>query len=346
MPVRLPTLKPRRRPGRRPVTPATAYSPGPIERGPRTGGPTRVSGPRSVAARVEQFKQAATIHRGWLRMAGMSVGVRLSRVPVPGRPLRHKLFHCLYGKVYPALPAAELEKPLADYRSVNDLFTRGVPAACRPVAEDFPGLLSPCDSTVQDRGTVSGGRILTVKGDEYKLSTLCPRTDTAPFDGGRFGILFLSPRDCHRVFSPAAASLVAVTHVPGRRLLVHPEHQTRRFPVFTLNERLVMELDTAFGRCLVVMVAGWGVGRINHPFPVRYRRSKRKAVRTELADPVPLDPGQWLATFQVGSTVILVSEADAAGTFLADPGDTLHYGVPLIRCGGGGAEGAGPGRPR
>ena len=287
------------------------------------------------------MRQGAVIHRGWLRMMGMSVGVRLSRVPVPTRPLRRKLYSTLYGKVYPPLDGADLEKPLEEFASVNELFTRGLRPDRRPIPAAPTGFLCPCDGTVQDAGTVvsdgrtgTGGSILTVKGDRYRLGTLAPRTDTAPFDGGRFAILFLSPRDCHRVFSPHRARLTAVTHVPGRRLLVHPEHQTRRFPVFTLNERLVMELDTPAGRCLVVMVAGWGVGRISHPFPLPYRRTRRRVLRTELPRPVPLDPGEWLATFQVGSTVILVTEADAGGTLPSGPGDAVRYGEPLIECGG------------
>ena len=293
----------------------------------------RGSGER-LRTRFEQMRQGAAIHRGWLRMAGMSVGVRLSRVPVPTRPLRRRLYSTLYGRVYPPLNPADLEKPLEEFASVNELFTRGLPADRRPIPAAPTGFLSPCDGTVQDAGTVTGGSILTVKGDRYRLGTLAPETDTAPFDGGRFAIVFLSPRDCHRVFSPQRARLTAVTHVPGRRLLVHPEHQTRRFPVFTLNERLVMELDTPSGRCLVVMVAGWGVGRINHPFPLPYRRTKRRVVRTELSRPVTLSPGAWLATFQLGSTVILVTEADVGGTMLFEPGEPVRYGEPLIACGG------------
>lgn len=282
-----------------------------------------------MKVRLEQMRQAKRIHGGLVNMWGASMGVRLSRCPIPSRRLRRKIFGTIYGGKYPAIEEAELEKPLDEFRSLNELFTRGVPTALRPQSETASSeFISPCDSTVQDVGTLNDETLLTVKNIEYKISSLAPQTDIAAFNNGNFAILFLSPRDCHRVFSPQSGTLDAITHVPGYRLLVHPPFQRAEYPVFTLNERLVMELTTPLGRCLVIMVAGWGVGHITHPFETGLKPKGREATRVELANKT-VQSGDWLATFELGSTVVLITEPNGLKSRVSAD-DVLQYGQSVF----------------
>ena len=283
-----------------------------------------------IRIRLEQMRQARRIHGGTLSMMGAALGVRLSRTPIPTRALRRKVFQMLYGGKYPAIDEAELEKPLEEFRSINELFTRGVPRALRPIPSDDHLFLSPVDGNVQDIGSIQHDTVMTIKGIPYTLTSLCPETDTNPYRDGHFAILFLSPRDCHRVFSPATATLNRLVHVPGHRLLVHPPYQTPEFPVFTLNERLVMQLDTSLGKCLLIMVAGWGVGHISHPFRTARRFSPRRVTVTELNPGQKLDRAEWLATFELGSTVILITESGSATRALLQRDQSVQFGQPLF----------------
>src|SRR5947207_869669 len=86
----------------------------------------------NTSARLEQFRQARRIHGGTLNMCAASLGVKLSRVPIPSRWLRERVYRTLYGKKYKLLNESELDRPLAEYRSLNALFTRGVRPECRP----------------------------------------------------------------------------------------------------------------------------------------------------------------------------------------------------------------------
>src|SRR5262249_25519461 len=156
----------------------------------------------------------------------------------------------------------EAERPLWSYASINALFTRGLKPECRPIPPRTPQFLSPCDGTIQEVGRVVDGKLLTLKGIEYTLTSLLPRIDTRPFEGGHYAIVFLSPIECHRVFSPQDGHLEEAIHVPGYRLLVHPPYQRAEYPVYTLNERMILRLSTSLGPSLLVMVAGWGVGNI------------------------------------------------------------------------------------
>lgn len=265
-------------------------------------------------------------------MALATLGVKLSRVPIPSRRFRQRLFRDLYARMYPpGLDEQEADRPLGDYPTFNALFTRGVRPEHRPISDDEADLLSPCDGTIQDVGRIDAGRLLTVKGIDYSLASLLAAEDARLFEGGQFAIIFLSPIDCHRVFSPADGTLDAVVHVPGARLLVHPTHQRPEFPVYTLNERMIFRLATAAGPCAVVMVAGWGVGHITTPLAPDFRPGSKRAESYRWPASPPLRRGGWLATFELGSTVVLVAPPDSAMTPLVSPNEKVRYGQPIFR---------------
>jgi phosphatidylserine decarboxylase len=285
-----------------------------------------------MSIKLEQFRQARRIHGGLAGLCVALLAVKLSRLPIPSQRLRLWLFRKLYAKMYsPGLNEQEAEKPLEAYRSFNAVFTRGVKPEYRRIPADTPEILSPCDGTVQDVGRVEKGRLITVKGIEYSLGSLLPDTDIHPYEGGQFAIIFLSPIDCHRVFSPQNGCLDEVVHVPGARLLVHPPFQRPEYPVYTLNERMILRFSAEPGSCVVVMVAGWGVGNITLPFAPQFQpRSKRvESCRREL--PRGVKRGDWIATFELGSSVVLITSASLNATPLVFPKEKVHYGRPVLR---------------
>jgi phosphatidylserine decarboxylase len=286
---------------------------------------------RRLSIRLEQFQQARRIHGGLLRLGLAILAVKLSRLPIPSPRLRQRLFRNTYARLYPpGLNEQEADRPIGDYRSFNALFTRGVKPEHRPIPADTPEILSPCDGKVQDLGRVEEGRILTVKGIPYSLASLLPGIDIGPYEGGRFAIIFLSPIDCHRVFSPRDGRVEEVVHVPGSRLLVHPPFQRPEFPVYTLNERVILRLSTDAGPCLVVMVAGWGVGHITLPIAPTFRCGSNK-VRSYRPDPPPaVKRGDWIATFELGSTVVLIASSSHEAIPLVSPNEEVRYGQPVL----------------
>jgi len=283
-----------------------------------------------IRLRWEQFRQAQSIHGGLSGLLTAWLGVQLSRVPIPTVGLRRQVYRTVYGGRYPALNDGDLEKPLEEYRSLNELFTRGVREEQRPICGRADVLMSPVDGTIQEAGTIENNCVFYVKNIRYSLESLCPETDVQSFRGGQFAVLFLSPRDCHRVYSPAAATLTRLVHVPGRRLLVHPPYQRAEFPVFVLNERLVMELQTEHGRVLAVLVAGWGVGCLTHPFPTPLKLSSRRVTACDLAESVKLERGEWMATFELGSTVILMAEQGTCRPLPLSAGTAIQCRAPLF----------------
>src|SRR6185369_7669872 len=146
---------------------------------------------QALRTKLHEIRLAARIHGGVVPMCVAALGVRLSRLPIPSRRLRTALFRKVFGKKYAALDEAEFERPIGDYSSLNALFTRGVRAECRPIAEGPDQFLSPCDGRIQEVGRLVRDRLITVKGVEYTVPALLPGIDTAPFHDGHYAIVFL-----------------------------------------------------------------------------------------------------------------------------------------------------------
>jgi phosphatidylserine decarboxylase len=292
----------------------------------------RAASPFSI--RWEQFRQARLIHGSLWKMLVALAGIRLARLPIPSRRLRLWIYRGIYRKKYPpGLDENEAEMPLASYKSLNAMFTRGIKPQFRPIPAGTPQFLCPCDGVVQDVGRVEQGTLLTVKGIKYTLESLLPHTDTARFEGGHFLIVYLSPIHCHRVFSPHDGQLEQASHVPGFRLLVSPPYQRAEYPVYTLNERMIIGLTTELGPCLVVMVAGWGVGNITFPLAPEFRTRRKVAATRTWSPPASVQRGEWIATFELGSTAILFAPPAAVGYEtlpLVSPGMEVKYGQPVF----------------
>jgi phosphatidylserine decarboxylase len=283
------------------------------------------------AIRAEQFRQAKRLSGGLWNLSLAALGIRLARLPIPSRRLRHWFYQGLFAKRYPpGVDESEVEMPLWSYPSLNAMFTRGVKPECRPIPAGTPQFLCPCDGTVQDVGRVDGGKILTLKGIGYTLGSLLPDIDYRPLEAGHFVVVFLSPINCHRVFTPQDGRLEQAIHVPGYRLPVHPPCQRAEYPVYTLNERMILRFATPLGPCVVVMVAGWGVGNITLPLDPAFRpRARAMATRT-WSPPRAVRRGQWVATFELGSTVVLLTPPAVNVRCLVSPNEEVRYGQPVL----------------
>jgi phosphatidylserine decarboxylase len=287
-----------------------------------------------IKVRLEQLRQARRIHGGALKFLIALLGVKLARVKIPSKRLRLSVYRGLFKKKYPpGLDEEEAERPLWMYPSLNALFTRGLKPECRPMPLGTPQFLSPCDGAVQDVGRVTGGKLLTVKGIEYTLESLLPGTDSRRFEGGHYVVIFLAPVDCHRVFSPQDGQFEEVVHVPGYRLLVHPPYQRAEYPVYTLNERMILRFTTAFGPCVVAMIAGWGVGNITLPLAPGFRPRARTAASHRFTPAAAVRRGDWVGTFELGSTVVLLAPPAADARCLVCPNEAIKYGQPLLTYG-------------
>ncbi len=233
-----------------------------------------------------------------------------ARAPRPVRLLAMRAFAARYGVDLAECGALE------QFQTFGEFFARPLRPGLRPIAPGAGVLVSPVDGVVSQAGLTRGGRLVQAKGIDYRLDALLG--DPAPaarLRGGAFATLYLSPRDYHRIHFPLGGRVVGYRYVPGRLWPVNPASVKGVPGLFTVNERLVTLLDTPLGLCAVVAVGATIVGRVRAYYdpaiPVSNLPGARPLAR-DYGTPIPVEKGQELGAFEMGSTVILVLEPGRA----------------------------------
>ena len=158
----------------------------------------------------------------------------------------------------PGCRADEAEKPVSDYNSFNDFFTRKLKPGARPVGD---GVVSPADGRLMLYLNADADTPFPLKG-----ATRCLRDVFGPdVPAGSYDIavIRLAPVDYHRFHFPCdCRTSEKVRIIPGRYHSVNPIALIRRPDVYAENERQILACDADFGRFWLVDVGAFGVGTI------------------------------------------------------------------------------------
>jgi len=247
----------------------------------------------------------------------------MSDLKIP-RPLRARIFRW-YASAYD-VDLSEVRLDLAEHPSFSAFFVRRLREGARSFSTDANVLPAPCDGRVQAFDRIEADTILQAKGRPYSVRELLGGVgEDVELEGGMSWTIYLSPRDYHRVHAPVDGSLLEARWLPGARHSVAPKVLAARPKVFSINERVVMRLQTADGPLFVVMVGALNVGRIRvvgvEPSPSGQVTPPRRLVR-----------GDELARFELGSTVILVAPPSRRGWRTLLPLEApVRMGEPLAR---------------
>ena len=201
------------------------------------------------------------------------------------------------------------------FEHFNAFFTRALREDARPLASEASALVSPADGVVSQAGRMQSGSLLQAKGRHYTVHDLLggDPADAACFANGCFATVYLSPRDYHRVHMPVGGRLRRMVYVPGRLFSVSTATTAKVPRLFCRNERVVSLFDTEHGAVAVVLVGALFVGCMEQVWcgvvtPPRGHRS----VTTDYGsgDAPRLERGDEMGRFNMGSTVIVLSERD------------------------------------
>lgn len=197
------------------------------------------------------------------------------------------------------------------YENFNAFFTRALKADARPLDPTPGAVLSPADGAISQHGKIENGRIFQAKGHNFSLLELLGGDSerAAPFMGGQFSTIYLSPRDYHRVHMPLAGTLREMIYVPGRLFSVNQTTAENVPELFARNERVVCIFDTERGPMAMVLVGAMIVASIETVWAGLVTPPKRelKTFRydEQARQPIHLDKGAEMGRFKLGSTVIL-----------------------------------------
>ncbi|MCL6453018.1 MAG: archaetidylserine decarboxylase [Alicyclobacillus sp.] len=221
----------------------------------------------------------------------------------------------------------EAELPLPAYRSWAEFFSRRLRPGARVVASC--GVASPVDGRASCCGRLEEETMVQAKGRLYRLSELVVQDDCAAwFRGGHYLTLYLSPRDYHRVHAPLDGTVTRWTYVPGTLYPVNAAGVSSVRGLFAKNERLVIELNTPFGLCALVLVGATIVGSIRTAFgPAPQNPFRRRAggIQSDRVS-IPVRRGEELGYFAFGSTVICLFPPGWPLQFQVAEGDPVRMG--------------------
>ncbi|MDB4941385.1 MAG: Phosphatidylserine decarboxylase [Labilithrix sp.] len=207
------------------------------------------------------------------------------------------------------------------FSSFDEFFTRALRDDARAMPPDPNVLVSPADGRIDSIGPVDG-RKFRVKGRPYEVAELVgDEADAERYAGGQGCVVYLSPRDYHRVHSPVAGQITMVRSMPGDYYPVNAIGVKHVERLFTRNRRVAITIDTpeesGWGRVTIVMVAAMVVGRItvsgldqrdveigNHPY--------RPALDVARGDEIGI--------FRLGSTAVVFFEPKAKVKWLVGEG--------------------------
>ncbi|HEX7673876.1 MAG TPA: archaetidylserine decarboxylase [Bdellovibrio sp.] len=202
----------------------------------------------------------------------------------------------------------ESEKPYTEYPSIGEFFVRRLKPGIRPIGETWA--VHPADSVITQAAPIDDGTLIQAKGHTYKLSEFTQDPDCdKKWAGGFFLTYYLCPTDYHRVHSPVDGEIVSSRYMPGQLWPVN-EWSTTNIPnLFSINERMLVEIETDLGPVGVVFVGATNVGHICLSFDEKMQGNQKgpHIFEHKIYSPeIPTHKGSELGMFRMGSTVVVI----------------------------------------
>ncbi len=258
-----------------------------------------------------------------LPRVGLSRAVgRLCERELP--PKLSKFIANTYCRAY-GVDMSEVE-PCDGYASFDSFFTRPLRAGARTISDD--PVVSPADGALSAVGPVDPGCRIFVKGQPYEVAELIgDAQDAVRYTGGQFAVVYLSPRDYHRVHAPVDGEITALRGIPGDLFPVNAIGERHVPRLLVRNNRVCIHIDTTdLGRVTVVMVGAMIVGKISIsvvPDPVIAPGLH------PVEPPILVRRGDEIGKFHLGSTAVLLFEPKVS--VARQPGP-VRYGQSLLKA--------------
>lgn len=229
----------------------------------------------------------------------------------------------------------ETEKHYSEYPSLGEFFVRRLKPGLRPLGISWA--VHPADSVITQNAPMDEGTLVQAKGITYTLADFTQDPNWKDkWLGGYFMTYYLCPTDYHRVHSPVEGKITDVRYMPGHLWPVNEWSTTNVPDLFTVNERMLVEIETELGPVGVMFVGATNVGYIELSFDNSFKGNQKGPHifrHKHYESGLPIHKGAELGMFRMGSTVVMLYPPAFRQKFekQMNLGPQVRVNAPLIR---------------
>jgi len=217
----------------------------------------------------------------------------------------------LLTKIYGIDISEAADENIDNYPHFNAFFTRALKPEARPIDSTPDSWVSPVDGLISQSTHIEKNHIIQAKAHPYTVEALVGGDIeyAKQFHNGDAAVIYLSPKDYHRIHMPVDAKLISMTYVPGDLFAVNPS-TVRQIPgLFARNERLVIRFENEQGPFCLIMVGAIFVGSMETVWEGKITPEYEPTIQhwDYAEESISFNKGDEIGRFNMGSTVVLVT---------------------------------------
>ena len=229
---------------------------------------------------------------------------RLVHLRLPG--FLNRLIIANFAKAY-KIRLDEAEFSYDQYPSLGEFFVRKLKPGLRPLGNSWA--VHPADSVITQAAVIQDGQLIQAKNKTYSVTSFTKDPKALDhYNSGFFLTYYLCPTDYHRVHSPVTGEIKRVVHIPGALWPVNSWSTDNIHELFSINERVLVEIETDRGLVGVMFVAATNVGQIILSFDSEIIGNQllSEAVKEKSYFGIKISKGDELGMFRMGSTIVML----------------------------------------
>lgn len=229
---------------------------------------------------------------------------QLVHIKLPG--FLNKLIIANFAKAY-RINLNEAEFPIEKYPSLGEFFIRKLKPGARPIGTTWA--VHPADSVITQASKITDGKLIQAKNKTYSVESFTQeKTALEKYNNGAFLTYYLCPTDYHRVHSPVDGEIKRAVHIPGALWPVNSWSTENIHELFSINERVLVEIETDRGLVGLMFVGATNVGQIVLSFDsdIVGNQLLSHAVKEKTYLNLHVKKGDELGMFRMGSTVVML----------------------------------------
>lgn len=200
-----------------------------------------------------------------------------------------------------------------NYNSLNELFTRKL--LIQRNLDD--GFISPSDGKILKISKTfkadDENFAFSIKGFAYSVDELLKDNykQEELKNGFDYVNIYLSPKDYHRYHSPCDIQILSMSYINGLLYSVNEKTLKKIANVYTKNERVSLKCKKDNTIFWLVFVGAQNVGKMNFVFDKNFKtNAKNYNCFYKEFDDLYFKKGEELGNFELGSTIVIISEKD------------------------------------